>query len=157
MPMHWKHSTYTVHTEKYFRNIIKWSPNQIVFRIFGISQISEWFGNKQTSVWFQINRNMANTIWVRFDLIIFRKVFSVCMSEESPFTLSNLDICSRQEEVLVADRITIFLGRYSVSLISKYRYAGKCCPKRSNASHLSSSVLTHLNRYFDEDSCTICI
>ena len=39
---------------------------------------SDWFGTKRTSVWFQINRKMVNTIWFQFDLIRFRKDFSVC-------------------------------------------------------------------------------
>ena len=30
------------------------------------------------SVWYQINRKMVNNIWFRFDLIRFRKYFSVC-------------------------------------------------------------------------------
>jgi len=32
---------------------------------------SDWFGTKRTSVWFQINRKMLNTIWFRVDLIRF--------------------------------------------------------------------------------------
>ena len=32
----------------------------------------DWFETKQTSVWFQINRNMVNTIWI---LVDFRKDF----------------------------------------------------------------------------------
>ena len=40
---------------------------------------SEWFGTKRTlSVWFQIDQKMVNTIWFRFELIIFRKYISVC-------------------------------------------------------------------------------
>ena len=39
---------------------------------------SDWFGTKRKSVWFQINRNMVITIRFRFDLIRFRKKFSVC-------------------------------------------------------------------------------
>ena len=35
---------------------------------------------QRTSVWFQINRKMVNTISFRFDLIWFRKGFSVCTS-----------------------------------------------------------------------------
>ena len=38
---------------------------------------SDWLGTKRTSVWFQINRKMVNTIWFRVDLIRFRKDFSV--------------------------------------------------------------------------------
>ena len=47
--------------------------------------LSDWFLTKRTSVWFQINRKMVNTIWFWVDLIRFRKVFSVC-------TLSQLDL-----------------------------------------------------------------
>ena len=38
----------------------------------------DWFGTKRTSVWFQNNRKMVNTIWFWVDVIIFRKDFSVC-------------------------------------------------------------------------------
>ena len=37
----------------------------------------DWFGTKWTSVWCQINRKMVYTIWFWFDLIRFRKYFSV--------------------------------------------------------------------------------
>ena len=40
----------------------------------------DWFGTKRTSVWFQINLKMLNTIWFRVDLIRFRNNFSVCRS-----------------------------------------------------------------------------
>ena len=36
------------------------------------------FGTKRTSVWFQINRKMVYTISFRFDIIRFRKEFSLC-------------------------------------------------------------------------------
>ena len=40
-----------------------------------------WFGTKRTRPFvFQINWKMVNTIWFRFDLIRFRKYFSVCTS-----------------------------------------------------------------------------
>ena len=58
-----------------FRNLIEWNPNQIVFSIFRLIR-----NTKQTFVWFQINQCMVNTIWFRFDLIGFRKDFSVCSS-----------------------------------------------------------------------------
>ena len=54
-----------VHTEKYFRNLIKSTRNQIVFTIFQL-------------IWNHINRRMVNTIWFRVDLIRFRKYFSAC-------------------------------------------------------------------------------
>ena len=45
---------------------------------------SGWFGNKRTSVWFQVIRKMINTIWFRVDLIRFRKDFHVWNT--SPWT-----------------------------------------------------------------------
>ena len=41
---------------------------------------SDSFWTKQTSVWFQINRKMVNTIRFQVDLIRIRKYFSVHMS-----------------------------------------------------------------------------
>ena len=55
-----------VHTEESFRNLVKWTRNQIVF------------GTKRMFVWFQFNWCMVNTIWLRFDLIRFQKDLSVC-------------------------------------------------------------------------------
>ena len=39
---------------------------------------SDWFGTKRTTVRFQINRKMVNTIWFWVDLTRFRKYFSAC-------------------------------------------------------------------------------
>ena len=47
-------------------------------KIFSKSYWINWFGTKRTSVWFQINRKMVNTIWFGFDLIRFWKYFFVC-------------------------------------------------------------------------------
>ena len=52
--------------------------NQIEIKLY--LPFSNWFGTKWTSVWFQINRKIVNTIWFRFDLIRFQKYFSVCKS-----------------------------------------------------------------------------
>ena len=41
----------------------------------------DWFGSKQTTVWFQINRRMINTIWFRVD---FQSCF-VCTQKKSNF------------------------------------------------------------------------
>ena len=41
----------------------------------------DWFGTKQTSNWFKINRKMVNTVLFRVDLIRFRKDFFVCTIE----------------------------------------------------------------------------
>ena len=69
------HSRLTIspHTEKTFRNLIKLTRNQIVFTIFRLI----WHQTDVCLV-FQINRKMVNTIWFLFNLIRFRKVFSVC-------------------------------------------------------------------------------
>ena len=56
--------------EKSFRNLIKPTQNQIVL------SFSDWFGSKLTSIWFQINLKMVNTIWFRFELTGFQKYFS---------------------------------------------------------------------------------
>ena len=59
-----------IHTEKYFRNLLKSNRNRIVFTFFQLIWNSKW----TVSVWFQINRKIVNTIWFRFDLIRFRKI-----------------------------------------------------------------------------------
>ena len=54
---------------------------------------SDWFETKRRSVLFQINRNMVNTIWLRFDSIRFRKTFSVCTRIKNWFlNLVKLDL-----------------------------------------------------------------
>ena len=58
------------------RNLFESLLNQTEIRLY--LPFSDWFGIKQTSVWFQINPKMENTIWFRFDWIRFRKDFSVC-------------------------------------------------------------------------------
>ena len=57
------------------RNIFQILLNQTGIRLY--LPFSEWFGSKQRSVWFQINRKMVNTISLRVDLIKFVKYFSV--------------------------------------------------------------------------------
>ena len=64
------------------RNLFKILLNQTEIRLY--LPFSDWFGTKLTSVWFQINRKMVNIIWFKFDLIRFRKDFSVCM-RKNPF------------------------------------------------------------------------
>ena len=44
---------------------------------------TDWFGTKRTSVWFQINRKMVNTIWFWFDPIRFCKDISVSEKKTS--------------------------------------------------------------------------
>ena len=59
---------------------IEWHPKcgfSLVFTRLYLP-FSVWFGTKQTSIWLEINRKIVNTSWFRFDLIIFRKEFSVC-------------------------------------------------------------------------------
>ena len=62
------------HTEKYFQSLIKSNRNQIVFTMHRLI----WKQTDTVRLLFQINRKMVNTIWFRFDLIGFRKYFSVC-------------------------------------------------------------------------------
>ena len=40
--------------------------------------LSDLFGSKRTSLWFQMNSKAVSRIWFRFDLIGFRIDFSVC-------------------------------------------------------------------------------
>ena len=58
------------------KNLFQILSNQTKIRLY--LPFSDWFGPKQTSVWFQINQKMVNKIWFQFDFIIFRKDFSVC-------------------------------------------------------------------------------
>ena len=67
----------TPNTGKSFRNLIKSNRNQIVFTIFRLI----WNTKRTCPFVLQFNRKMVNTIWFRFDLIRFRKDFSVCVLE----------------------------------------------------------------------------
>ena len=85
----------TVFGDNYSRetsdNTAQWRPSwsDIFFGIFLINvnkQINktelyihffDWLITKQNSIWFQINREMVNTIWFRCDLTSFRNYFSV--------------------------------------------------------------------------------
>ena len=51
--------------------------NQPKIRLYLL--FSDRFEAKRSSVWFQINREMVNTIWFQVDLIRFRKKLSVCV------------------------------------------------------------------------------
>ena len=62
-----------IYTEKTFWNLINSNRNQIVFTIFRLI----WNIKRALSVW-QFKRKMVNTIWFRFELMRFQKVFSVC-------------------------------------------------------------------------------
>ena len=66
------------------RNLFKILLNQTEIRLY--LPFSNWFGTKWTFVWFQINRKMVNTIWLRFNLIKFWKDFSVCTSHWKKLT-----------------------------------------------------------------------
>ena len=57
------------------RNFFEFLLNQTEIRLYLL--FSEWFGTKRTFVWFQINRKMVNTIWLRVNLIRFQKDLSV--------------------------------------------------------------------------------
>ena len=58
--------------------------NQTEIRLY--LPFSYWFRTKQTSVWFQINRKMVNTIWFLFGLMRFRNDFSVCAGKTTAAT-----------------------------------------------------------------------
>ena len=60
-------------TQKIHKEILSDQPEIRLYLPF-----PDWFEVKQTSVWFQINREMVKKIWFRVDLIRFRKDFSVC-------------------------------------------------------------------------------
>jgi len=86
----WQDACYLrIHTEKYFRNLIKSNRNQIVLTIFRL------FGTKRMSVWFHINRKMVNTIWFQFDLLRFLCVYhSLAMGNyDTPLALQLLIVC----------------------------------------------------------------
>ena len=58
------------------KNLLQILLNQTDIRLY--LPFADWFGTKRTSVWFQINGNMVDTIWFRFDIIRFRKDFFMC-------------------------------------------------------------------------------
>ena len=72
------------------RNLFEVLLNQT--KITSYLPLTDWFGTKRTHVWFQNIRKMVNTIWFRFDLIGFRKYFSVCAntSAKNPAPLPNV-------------------------------------------------------------------
>ena len=57
------------------RNLFEILLNQTEIRLY--IPLSDGFITKRTSVSFQIIQKMVNTIWFRFDLMRFRKKFSV--------------------------------------------------------------------------------
>ena len=59
------------------RNLLEILLNQTEIRLY--ISFSGLFETKQTSVWFQVNRKMINTICFQFNSIKFRKKFSVCI------------------------------------------------------------------------------
>ena len=65
------------------RNLVEILLNQPKIRLY--LSFSDWFGPKPTSVWFQSNRCMVNTIWFQFNLIRFQKDSSVCTQREVIF------------------------------------------------------------------------
>ena len=68
------------------RNTVKYTQRKLFEILLNHNEtrlylpLSDWFGTKPTSIWFQINRKMVNTIWFRVDLIIFWKYFSARIS-----------------------------------------------------------------------------
>ena len=57
------------------KNLFKILLNQTEIRLY--LKCTDWLSTKQTSIWFQINWKMVNTIWFLFDSIRFWKDFSV--------------------------------------------------------------------------------
>ena len=66
----------TVHTQKYFLKSYHIKPKSDCICHAPID-LEQQTGAR---LLFQINRCMASTIWLRFDMIRFRKYFSVCSS-----------------------------------------------------------------------------
>ena len=60
----------------FFKILLNQTEIRLYFPFF------DWLGTKRTSVYLQMNRKMVYTIWFRFDLIKFRKDFSVCSDDE---------------------------------------------------------------------------
>ena len=76
-----KEGLFLIHT---MRNLSEILLNQTQIRL--TLPFYGWFVIKRTSVWFQINREMVNTIWFQFDFIRFWKDFSVCTGLCDPGT-----------------------------------------------------------------------
>ena len=74
--LHYSHSSANVKIWCTRRNIFQILLNRTELRLY--LPFSDWFETKRTSVWFQIDRKIVNTIWYRFDLIRSRKYFSAC-------------------------------------------------------------------------------
>ena len=71
-----KSSNFAINWSYTQRNLFGILLNQTEIRLY--SPFSDWFRTKRMSVWFQIKQKIVNTIWFRFDVIWFRKDFSVC-------------------------------------------------------------------------------
>ena len=71
-----------IHTEKYCRNLIKSTRNQIAFIIFWLIWIQT-----DVSVCIKIIRKMVNTIWFRIDSIRFRKYLVLNQSKIGKYNL----------------------------------------------------------------------
>ena len=67
LPLGWLYD-WSLHTQG---NLFVILLNQTEIRMY--LPYSDWFGTKRRSVRLQINQKMVNTIWIRFDLIRFRK------------------------------------------------------------------------------------
>ena len=79
----WRYTLYVNDSAGFFLEILLNQPEIRLYLPF-----SDWFRIKRTSVWFQINRTMENTIWFRFDLIRFGKDFPVLESRDR--TVNNI-------------------------------------------------------------------
>jgi len=82
------------------KNILEILLNLTEFRFY--LPFSDRFGTKRMSVWFQINRNMVNTIWFRFD---FEKI-SLCVDSYLRYTDKNSPTLKRFIGILVNWRIS---------------------------------------------------
>ena len=117
------------------RNIFWILMNQIEIRLYIL--FSDWFGTKRTSVCFQINLKMVNTIWFRFYLIGFRKPFSQCRTD-----VVMTAICSRGH--LTNARRTYERGIF-------VRARGSRVSRRHNFDRIKGNPLNSSIQYCDDE------
>ena len=72
--------------------------NQTEIRLY--LSFSDWFVTKRTSVWFQINLKMVNTIWFQVNLTRYRKYFSVCTRKERLKMIHHEFLCAKNDAFL---------------------------------------------------------
>ena len=106
------------------RNLFEVLINQTKIRFY--LAFSNWFGTKRTSVRFQINRKLVNTIWFRFDVIEFWKD-SLCvpyLERTPPGTIKNKHNFATKKNILVfcITNIIIAINLLPSSELGKYIY-----------------------------------